>query len=101
MPERWLAFASEDLRMAELALREGSGLLAGAPDSWFSSMRVTLIETMDSYYLPSRYPDALPGTLPERVPEKEDAVEAVELARQAWEEARRLVGDDRVPSPGA
>ncbi len=77
-----------------------SSLLAGIPDSLFGSARAALTETMDSYYLPARYPDALPGTLPERLPEKADAEEAIELARQVWEDARRLVRSARARSPG-
>lgn len=34
---------------------------------------------LDDYYIPTRYPDALPGVLPEGLPCKEDAEEAVAL----------------------
>lgn len=32
--------------------------------------------------MPTRYPDALPGSLPEGLPSKKDAIEALELARE-------------------
>jgi len=43
-------------------------------------LREPLAETMDQYYIPTRYPDALPGSFPEGLPGKEDAEEAVLLA---------------------
>jgi HEPN domain-containing protein len=39
--------------------------------------------TLDQYYLPTRYPDALPGTAPEGLPTHRDAEEAVALLREA------------------
>ena len=38
---------------------------------------------LDDYYIPTRYPDALPGTLPEGLPGLAEAEEAVSLARIA------------------
>lgn len=35
--------------------------------------------TLDRYYIPTRYPDALPGTLPEGLPNERDAREAIEI----------------------
>jgi hypothetical protein len=40
------------------------------------------IELLDRFYLPTRYPDALPGSLPEGLPNHEDALEALAVARQ-------------------
>jgi HEPN domain-containing protein len=37
------------------------------------------------YYIPTRYPDALPGTLPEGLPGQSEAKEAVALARTLLE----------------
>jgi len=47
-------------------------------------------KTLDRYYIPTRYPDALPGTSPEGLPTRHDAEEAVELLRNAlnWIEGR-------------
>ena len=53
---RWLTFAREDLQVAEVVLAEG-------------------------IYNPTRYPDALPGTLPEGLPGEIEAEEALSLAR--------------------
>lgn len=113
--ERWWQLAADDLRVAELVLREGiyhqacfhaqqcvekalkgvlvhssdvapprthsiADLLTRVPPGWFSDLREPLAETMDQYYIPTRYPDALPGSFPEGLPGKEDAEEAVLLA---------------------
>ncbi len=112
--ERWLQFAAEDLKMAELAIREGIYnqvcfhsqqsaekavkallLLQGQvvprthllgdllrllePNPFASSLGIQLL---DRFYLPTRYPDALPGSLPEGLPNHEDALEALAVARQ-------------------
>ena len=125
--ERWLVFANEDLRMAELALEDGiynqtcfhsqqcvekslkgalahhqsaapprthsiADLLRLLPEEWFKDIRASLLETMDDYYLPTRYPDALPGTLPEGLPGKTEADEAIVLARQTLAAAKQLTG---------
>lgn len=37
---------------------------------------------LDRYYIPTRYPDALPGSLPEGLPTRDQAEEAVSIARQ-------------------
>lgn len=34
---------------------------------------------LDDYYIPTRYPDALPGMLPEGLPDKTDAEEAISV----------------------
>lgn len=36
-----------------------------------------VLETLDQYYIPTRYPDALPGTLPEGLPTAQHAQEAI------------------------
>lgn len=113
--KRWLAFAREDLRMAELAMGEalwnqvcfhaqqcvekilkawladqedvtprthklvdlvvliGDARLAGLADA---------VRELDRFYIPTRYPDALPGALPEGLPGKSDADEAFDVAQQ-------------------
>jgi HEPN domain-containing protein len=38
------------------------------------------IQLMDRFYIPTRYPDALPGALPEGLPNESDADEAIQLA---------------------
>lgn len=112
--ERWLAFAREDLRMAQIALREGiytqvcfhsqqcvekalkgllihlgkepprthaiTDLISGLPERPLKGLEVEL-GNLDVYYLLTRYPDALPGTLPEGLPGLAEAEEAL-----AWAE---------------
>jgi HEPN domain-containing protein len=40
---------------------------------------------LDDFYIPTRYPDALPGVLPEGLPGKAEAEEALILARAVLE----------------
>ena len=40
---------------------------------------------LDMFYVPTRYPDALPGSLPEGLPNKEDAEKAVVYAKKVVE----------------
>lgn len=113
----WFSFASEDLKLAELALGENiynqvcfhsqqgvektlKGYLRGNKqripkthllidilniciglDSGFSEIKEHCI-VLDRYYIPTRYPDALPGMLPEGVPSKEDAECALEMLKE-------------------
>ncbi len=120
--EFWLAFARQDLRMAELALEEGiynqvcfhsqqcvekaikgwleqqgqtpprthrmADLLALLPTRLLGELNDAL-GLLDRFYIPTRYPDALPGTLPEGLPGERDAREALDMARQALELVRR------------
>ena len=59
--ERWLAFAREDLRMAELAM---------AATLW------------NQVCFHTRYPDVLPGVLSEELPSEEEAREVLALVQQ-------------------
>ena len=113
--ERWLAFAREDLRMAELAMAEtlwnqvcfhAQQCVEKVLKSWLAErgesplrthklvdLVVLLGETrlagladevreLDRFYIFTRYPDALPGTLPEGLPGESEASEAYDVARQ-------------------
>lgn len=62
--KRWIDFAGEDLRMAELLI-------------------------LDRFYITTRYPDALPGILPEGLPSEENAREAFNTAEEVLEIARK------------
>ncbi len=42
------------------------------------------MELMDIYYIPTRYPEALPGSLAEVMPELDDALTAITTARACW-----------------
>jgi len=122
--ERWLAFAREDLRVAEVVLDEAifnqacfhaqqcvekalksllahqsqtpprihaiADLLGLLPAEWFVELRDGLLR-MDDYYIPTRYPDALPGSLPEGLPGRAEAEEAVNLAHRALERVSQLM----------
>ncbi len=37
---------------------------------------------LDRFYIPTRYPDALPGSLPEGMPNNQDAAGALATARR-------------------
>jgi HEPN domain-containing protein len=121
----WLAFAREDLALAEAALEKGIfnqvcfhaqqgvekalkgflrsrqrsiprthalgelvALCRGLDDS-FHRLEDTCVK-LDRYYIPTRYPDALPGMVPEGLPTRQDAEEAVALLREAlkWIEVK-------------
>lgn len=43
------------------------------------------IQLLDRFYIPTRYPDALPGSLQEDLPTHEDAMEALVVTRQILE----------------
>ena len=49
-------------------------------DESFSALDKTC-RKLDSYYVSTRYPDALPGAVPETLPGREEAEEAVTLLR--------------------
>lgn len=121
--ERWLQFAGEDLRMAELAMQEtiysqvcfhsqqcaekaikGLLVLQGKtpPRTHLLGDLLPLldpnplttgldIQLLDRFYIPTRYPDALPGSLPEGLPNHADATEALAVARQVLDTVAALV----------
>ncbi|MDI9570608.1 MAG: HEPN domain-containing protein [Pseudomonadota bacterium] len=43
------------------------------------------LELIDIYYIPTRYPDALPGSLPDGLPDKDEAMQAISVARACWQ----------------
>jgi len=49
------------------------------------------IQLLDRFYIPTRYPDALPGSLPEGLPNRDDAAEALAVARQVLDTVTTLV----------
>lgn len=44
------------------------------------------VQQMDQFYIPTRYPDALPGTLPEGLPQRSHAEVAMNTARTCYAE---------------
>ncbi len=49
------------------------------------------IQLLDRFYIPTRYPDALPGSLPEGLPAREDAMEAVAITQKVLETVTALI----------
>lgn len=62
-------------------------------DGSFSGLDETC-RKLDSYYVPTRYPDALPGAGPETLPDREEAEEAVTLLRSGLQWIKRKMGLD-------
>jgi HEPN domain-containing protein len=125
--QRWLTFAEQDLRMAELALSAaifnqtcfhaqqcvtkclkacltaGGELLPRTPriadllqqlpaaaQGTVASLEQELL-ALDQFYIPTRYPDALPGSLPEGLPQQPHAAIALATARRCYEEIQRRI----------
>ena len=55
-------------------------LLSMIPAELFADLKEGM-ESVDDYYIATRYPDALPGTLPEGLPGDNEAEQLVALAR--------------------
>ncbi|MDI3280665.1 MAG: HEPN domain-containing protein [Bacillota bacterium] len=51
------------------------------------------IRLLDRFYIPTRYPDALPGLLPDGLPEKDAAQEALSVAKRVLEEVSCLLAE--------
>ncbi len=112
---RWLEFARQDLRMADLALGDGlwSQACFHAQQCAEKTLKASLEQRgrvpprthkladlvyllgaalpaaigndlikLDRFYLPTRYPDAIPGTLADGLPGQKEAEEAVAMARK-------------------
>ena len=115
---QWLAFANEDLRMAQIAFVEEiynqvcfhaqqcveksikAAILADGTTPRRSHVIVELMNDLsapwladladqlpkiDMFYIPTRYPDTLPGMLPDGPPSSVEAKEVLHLARQVYE----------------
>ena len=54
-------------------------LLSLFPSGWLADLRDDLVG-LDDYYIATRYPDALPGTLPDSLPGRAEAEESLALA---------------------
>lgn len=123
--KRWINFAAEDLKIAELALKEGiynqvcfhsqqciekvlkgyllakgkiypkthklADLMAAIEAETFNDLKTSIL-ALDRFYIPTRYPDALPGSLPEGMPSKNDAMEALDIAREVFKRADKEIG---------
>jgi len=114
--DRWLGFARQDLRIAELAMNEGlynqvcchseqcvekvlkawlaekgkkiprshsmADLLTLVPAEVMADLAEEIL-LLDRFYISTRYPDALPGSLEDGMPNKEEAQEALDTATKA------------------
>lgn len=123
--QEWVDYADEDLRAAQVLLREGIYNQAcfhaqqcaekmlkavllhhGQPlpkihdlnELFEKSVAENLLDllpfreqvaTLSLYYVPTRYPDAMLGALPDRLPGKRDAAEAVEFADELTQLIRK------------
>ena len=125
LAKRWLNFAQDDLRVAELVFSERiyhqacfhaqqcvekalKGVLVSMgrrsprthaitdlarllpPD--FAADLADELGELDDYYIPTRYPDALPGMLPDGLPGRTEAKKAVALARSVLNRTADVVG---------
>ena len=120
----WLAFARDDLRVAECALsakiynqacfhaqqcvektlkawirhlgtlppraHQLSLLVALLPDKVLADLRLE-ITFLDRFYIPTRYPDAIAGALPDGLPDVADAQEAYSVARDVLQRGERQI----------
>jgi HEPN domain-containing protein len=64
------------------------------PEGFLSEIQSDLEEALDTYYLWTRYPDAVPGSIEEGMPGREDALEALNLAQSVMAEVEALFKND-------
>jgi HEPN domain-containing protein len=62
-------------------------LLSHLPPKEFKDLHEQIID-LDRFYIPTRYPDALPGSLADSLPSENDAREALETAEIVFKRAR-------------
>lgn len=43
------------------------------------------IKLLDAFYIPTRYPDGIPGSLPEGLPDKKDAESSLSIAERIFD----------------
>jgi HEPN domain-containing protein len=55
--------------------------MSTASERWIEFARQEDLSQLDIFYIPTRYPDALPGSLADGLPGKEDAEESIAAAR--------------------
>lgn len=76
-------------------------LLALLSDKWLVDSADDLSD-LDDYYISTRYPDALPGSLPEGLPGKGDAERAVAVAKRVLDQvANTIASEDKPPDDKA
>lgn len=60
----------------------------------YEAIKVDIL-LLDRFYIPTRYPDAVPGSLAEGMPDRHDAEGAMMTARQVLEIATRRINDSK------
>jgi HEPN domain-containing protein len=65
-------------------------LLTLIPKSVVGDWRENLV-VLDRFYIPTRYPDAIPGSLEDGMPSYSDAEEALAIAGKILEEIEKIV----------
>jgi HEPN domain-containing protein len=63
------------------------------PEGFLAFVRPDLEEALDTYYLWTRYPDAVPGSIEDGMPGREDALEVIEMAKAVLAEVDDLLGN--------
>lgn len=79
------------LKIAPPKSHQMSLLLGLVPITLFANLRVEIL-TLDRFYIPTRYPDAIPGSLPQGLPNEADAKEAFQIANQVLKEVEKHLG---------
>lgn len=122
---RWLNFAKEDLRAAEVSINENLHNIVcfhsqQAAEKSIKALYLYYFDTipkthdleailnklkeksaklskfeeefrfLNKFYVPTRYPDALPGSLPEGLPDKNDAQKASNFAKEILQFIKNL-----------
>jgi HEPN domain-containing protein len=88
----WLRYrGAQAPRIHQLSL-----LLALLPDDVLADLRPA-ITLLDRFYIPTRYPDAVPGSLEDGLPDVADAEEALTVAQQVLQRTEQQV-QGRPPS---
>ena len=87
----WLAFQGENIPRTH---RMGD-LVNLVPGDWLSDIRDRLL-LLDRFYIPTRYPDALPGSMPEGLPGEKDAREALQISSELLLRVEKLLKSSHI-----
>jgi HEPN domain-containing protein len=90
----WLTFAKDDLKAAHILMRERICNLAcfhaqqaaeKILKAYLSAKRGKVpSKILDQFYVPTRYPDAMVGSLPNGLPTEKHAQEAIRMAEEIF-----------------
>lgn len=96
--KRWLAQSQRDLAAAGVLKQAGHFNLAcfhsQQAATTFRSSLATLVksgEILDKFYIPTRYPNGLPGGLPSDTYTRSESADAIRLARRILNEVAKLL----------